>query len=103
MQEQFKKSFCGPPAFNDPCGSTRCVDIYRAGPDGAWPASNDDDDDDDGTWPASNDDDGDDGAWPASNDDDPDHHVSIRSCLHPGDLDTLTLWTRAYFEVEDIL
>ena len=51
MQEQFKKSFCGPPAFNDPCGSTRCVDIYRAGPDGAWPASNDDDDDDDGAWP----------------------------------------------------
>ena len=63
MQEQFKKSFCGPPAFNDPCGSTRCVDIYRDGPDGAWPASNDDD----GAWPASNDDD-DDGAWPASND-----------------------------------
>jgi len=54
MKEQFKKSFCGPPAFNDPCGSTRCVDIYRAGPDGAWPAS---------------------------------------------DLDTLTLWTRAYFEM----
>ena len=53
MQEQFKKSFCGPPAFNDPCGSTRCVDIYRDGPDGAWPASNDDDDD--GAWPASND------------------------------------------------
>ena len=51
MQEQFKKSFCGPPAFNDPCGSTRCVDIYRAGPDGAWPASNDDDDDDDGASP----------------------------------------------------
>ena len=85
MQEQFKKSFCG---SNNPCGSTRCVDIYRDGPDGAWPASNDDDDDDD--------------AWFASNDDDRDHHVSIHSCLHPGDLDTLTLWTRAYFEVENI-
>jgi len=50
MTEQFKKSFCG---SNVPCGSTRCVDIYRDGPNGR----------------------------PAS------------------DLDTLTLWTRAYFQM----
>ena len=66
-QEQFTDSFC---PTNDPCGSTRCVQIYKDGL----------------------------GAWGGNNDDDHDL-VSNQTHMHSGDLTKMTMWTRAYFEV----
>ena len=79
QKEAFYASFC---PGNSPCGSTACVDIYKAGPDNVWPSGLPHDDasivDNDHKW----------------------HLVDLELFSPIDDLDKLTLWTRAFFEVK---
>ena len=76
--------------FNSPCGSPACIDIYTAGPDNVWPSGHD------GAGDCIN-------HVDLDNDDDDINIVSPDKVYSSDDIDKLTLWTRAFFEVKFII